>query len=141
MKISVKVKPNAKDEKVKKDSLDDARDDSVESKKSIENTEPESEVLEFEFNEDGEEDLKNLRGYLAIGHNRYSTTGDTLLRNVQPLFGDFSFGGLAVAHNGNLTNAMTLRKQLIDIGCLFAFNGTRAIFDPIQWSHCPSPSQ
>jgi len=63
--------------------------------------------------------MGRLKGHIAIGHNRYSTTGDTLLRNVQPLFGDFSFGGLAVAHNGNLTNAMTLRKQLIDIGCLF----------------------
>ncbi len=63
--------------------------------------------------------ISKLKGYIAAGHNRYSTTGDTLLRNVQPLFGDFSFGGLAIAHNGNLTNAMTLRKQLIDIGCLF----------------------
>jgi len=63
--------------------------------------------------------IGKLKGHVAIGHNRYSTTGDTLLRNVQPLYGDFSFGGLAVAHNGNLTNAMTLRKQLIDIGCLF----------------------
>jgi amidophosphoribosyltransferase len=64
--------------------------------------------------------MNKLKGHMAIGHNRYATTGDTLLRNVQPLFGDFSFGGLAVAHNGNLTNAMTLRKQLIDIGCLFS---------------------
>jgi len=63
--------------------------------------------------------MGRLKGHVAVGHNRYSTTGDTLLRNVQPLFGDFSFGGLAIAHNGNLTNAMTLRKQLIDIGCLF----------------------
>ena len=63
--------------------------------------------------------IGKLKGHIAIGHNRYSTTGDTLLRNVQPLYGDFSFGGMAVAHNGNLTNAMTLRKQLIDIGCLF----------------------
>ncbi len=63
--------------------------------------------------------ISTLKGAMAIGHNRYSTTGDTLLRNVQPLYGDFSFGGLAVAHNGNLTNAMTLRKQLINIGCLF----------------------
>lgn len=63
--------------------------------------------------------INKLKGRIAIGHNRYSTTGETALRNVQPLFGDFSFGGLAVAHNGNLTNAMTLRKQLIDIGCLF----------------------
>ncbi len=63
--------------------------------------------------------IGKLKGSIAIGHNRYSTTGETALRNVQPLFGDFSFGGLAIAHNGNLTNAMTLRKQLIDIGCLF----------------------
>ncbi|MFO0388678.1 MAG: amidophosphoribosyltransferase [Alphaproteobacteria bacterium] len=63
--------------------------------------------------------ISKLKGHMAIGHNRYSTTGDTLLRNVQPFSGDFSFGGLAVAHNGNLTNAMTLRKQLIDVGCLF----------------------
>ncbi len=63
--------------------------------------------------------IGKLKGHTAIGHNRYSTTGDTLLRNVQPLFGDFSFGGLGVAHNGNLTNAMTLRKQLINLGCLF----------------------
>jgi amidophosphoribosyltransferase len=63
--------------------------------------------------------MGKLKGNIAIGHNRYSTTGETHLRNVQPLFGDFSFGGLAVAHNGNLTNAMTLRKQLIDLGCLF----------------------
>lgn len=63
--------------------------------------------------------IGKLKGYVACGHTRYSTTGDTLLRNVQPLYGEFSFGGMAVAHNGNLTNAMTLRKQLIDIGCLF----------------------
>ena len=63
--------------------------------------------------------MNKLKGHIACGHTRYSTTGDTLLRNVQPLYGEFSFGGLAVAHNGNLTNAMTLRKQLIDIGCLF----------------------
>ncbi len=63
--------------------------------------------------------IGKLKGRMAIGHNRYSTTGDTLLRNVQPLYGDFSFGGLAVAHNGNLTNAMTLRRQLIGQGCLF----------------------
>ncbi|MBV8938723.1 MAG: amidophosphoribosyltransferase [Alphaproteobacteria bacterium] len=63
--------------------------------------------------------IGRLKGDMAIGHNRYSTTGDAGLRNVQPLFGDFSFGGLAVAHNGNLTNAMTLRKELIARGCLF----------------------
>jgi amidophosphoribosyltransferase len=64
--------------------------------------------------------IETLKGSVAIGHNRYSTTGDTLLRNVQPFSGDFSFGGLAVAHNGNLTNALTLRKQLIARGSLFS---------------------
>lgn len=63
--------------------------------------------------------IGRLKGYIAVGHNRYSTTGDTLLRNVQPFCGDFSFGALAVAHNGNLTNAMSLRKDLIAKGSLF----------------------
>lgn len=63
--------------------------------------------------------IDQLKGDSAIGHNRYSTTGETLLRNVQPLFAEFNFGGLAVAHNGNLTNAMTLRNQLKARGCLF----------------------
>ena len=49
----------------------------------------------------------------AIGHVRYSTTGATILRNVQPLFAELDAGGLAVAHNGNLTNGLTLRRELI----------------------------
>jgi amidophosphoribosyltransferase len=56
---------------------------------------------------------------MAVGHVRYSTTGETMLRNVQPLFADFEFGGLAIGHNGNLTNALTIRKQLVRRGCLF----------------------
>ncbi len=63
--------------------------------------------------------MKKLPGHMAIGHNRYSTTGETALRNVQPLFADFEFGGFAVAHNGNLTNALTIKKQLVRRGCLF----------------------
>lgn len=63
--------------------------------------------------------IDQLKGAVAVGHNRYSTTGETMLRNVQPLFAEFNFGGLAVAHNGNLTNAMTLRNQLKARGCLF----------------------
>jgi amidophosphoribosyltransferase len=63
--------------------------------------------------------IKSLPGYMAIGHNRYSTQGGTLLRNVQPLFGDFAFGGLALGHNGNLTNAVGLRRALVERGCLF----------------------
>jgi len=63
--------------------------------------------------------IDKLKGHMAIGHTRYSTTGETLLRNVQPLFAEFSFGGLAIAHNGNLTNAVTLRRELIARGSLF----------------------
>ncbi|MBL8644615.1 MAG: amidophosphoribosyltransferase [Rhodospirillaceae bacterium] len=60
-----------------------------------------------------------LKGGIAIGHNRYATTGGTILRNVQPLFAEYEFGGFAVAHNGNLTNALTLRRDLQKRGCLF----------------------
>ena len=57
--------------------------------------------------------IKKLPGKYAIGHNRYSTTGGTTLRNVQPFFADTNAGGIGVAHNGNLTNALTLRKNLL----------------------------
>lgn len=63
--------------------------------------------------------IQKLKGSAAIGHNRYSTTGETLMRNVQPLFAEFHFGGLALAHNGNLTNAMTLKHDLIKRGSIF----------------------
>lgn len=63
--------------------------------------------------------IEKLKGHMAIGHNRYSTTGDSLLRNVQPLFADMSFGGFGVAHNGNLTNAAVLRDELVEKGSLF----------------------
>ena len=66
-----------------------------------------------------EEIIGRLSGSKAIGHNRYSTAGETMLRNVQPLFADFEFGGLAIAHNGNLTNAYQLRKKLVERGCIF----------------------
>jgi amidophosphoribosyltransferase len=63
--------------------------------------------------------INKLRGNHAIGHTRYATTGDTILRNVQPLYADFEFGGFAVGHNGNLTNALALRQQLVKRGCIF----------------------
>jgi amidophosphoribosyltransferase len=63
--------------------------------------------------------MERMQGHSAIGHTRYSTTGETALRNVQPLFADFASGGCAIAHNGNLTNAMTLRKALVQRGSLF----------------------
>ena len=64
--------------------------------------------------------MNRLPGSAAIGHNRYSTTGETLLRNVQPFYADLALGGFALAHNGNLTNAITLRRELIARGSLFA---------------------
>jgi amidophosphoribosyltransferase len=63
--------------------------------------------------------IARLKGYCAIGHNRYATTGGSSDRNIQPIFADFDFGGLALAHNGNLTNAYLLRKELVRMGCLF----------------------
>ena len=63
--------------------------------------------------------LDRLQGNMACGHVRYSTTGETILRNVQPLFADLSGGGFAVAHNGNLTNALTLRNSLVRDGAIF----------------------
>ena len=63
--------------------------------------------------------IERLPGFSAIGHTRYSTTGEQSLRNVQPLFADFAFGGLAIAHNGNLTNALGLRHDLVQQGCIF----------------------
>ena len=65
-----------------------------------------------------ESTINRLAGRSAIGHVRYSTTGDTILRNVQPLFAELAAGGFAVCHNGNLTNALSLRKELIAHGAI-----------------------
>ncbi|MEX6723331.1 amidophosphoribosyltransferase [Parapedomonas caeni] len=70
-------------------------------------------------NFDRAEIIDKLPGTSAIGHVRYSTTGETALRNVQPLFAELATGGFAVAHNGNLTNATTLRRQLVRQGSIF----------------------
>lgn len=63
--------------------------------------------------------IDKLVGDAAIGHVRYSTAGGTHVKNIQPMFAEMSFGGLAIAHNGNLTNAATLRRQLVSRGCIF----------------------
>jgi len=63
--------------------------------------------------------IAQLKGHAAIGHNRYATTGETVLRNVQPIFVETVMGGLALAHNGNLTNAHVLRRELVKKGALF----------------------
>ena len=62
--------------------------------------------------------IERLPGTSAVGHVRYATTGATILRNVQPLFAELAVGGLAVAHNGNLTNGLTLRRELIAEGAI-----------------------
>ena len=62
--------------------------------------------------------IDRLQGRSALGHVRYSTTGETILRNVQPLFAELAAGGFAVAHNGNLTNGLTLRRELIAQGAI-----------------------
>lgn len=69
-----------------------------------------------------------LKGNMAIGHNRYSTTGESHIRNVQPLYADLSFGGFAVAHNGNLTNSLQIREKLVKQGSLFQSTSDTEIF-------------
>ncbi len=66
-----------------------------------------------------EERIKKLPGHMAIGHNRYSTTGDSVAINIQPILVNFALGGLAVAHNGNLVNAGILKDELEAYGSIF----------------------
>src|SRR5205807_9989385 len=74
----------------------------------------------------------------AIGHVRYSTTGDTILRNVQPLFAELNAGGFAVAHNGNLTNGLTLRRDLVQGGAIYqSTSDTEAILHLVARSRRP----
>jgi len=62
--------------------------------------------------------MERLKGRAAVGHTRYSTTGEQVLRNVQPMFAELSTGGFAVAHNGNITNGLALRRSLIADGAI-----------------------
>ena len=66
-----------------------------------------------------EKTIRRLAGHVAIGHVRYSTAGGTVLRNVQPFFAELATGGFAIAHNGNFTNGMSLRRELIESGAIF----------------------
>jgi len=63
--------------------------------------------------------LEKLPGNYAIGHNRYSTAGNNLIKNVQPFFADLHTGGISIAHNGNLSNAKHLRRELVKNGSIF----------------------
>jgi len=82
--------------------------------------------------------IERLPGESAIGHVRYSTTGETILRNVQPLFAELSSGGFAVAHNGNLTNGLALRRDLVQGGAIFqSTSDTEAILHLVARSRRP----
>lgn len=70
-------------------------------------------------NFDRDDVIRGLPGEAACGHVRYATTGETSLRNVQPLYAELNSGGFAVAHNGNISNAMKVRRELIRRGSIF----------------------
>ena len=81
---------------------------------------------------------KRLPGHVAIGHTRYSTAGGSFIRNVQPMFADLEAGGIALAHNGNLTNFLTLREQLVQEGSIFqSTSDSEAILHLIARSRRP----
>ncbi len=91
-------------------------------------------------NFDRDDIIRKLSGSVAIGHVRYSTTGETALRNVQPLFADLAEGGFAIAHNGNLSNAMTLRTALIRRGSIFqSTSDTEVIIHLVATSSYTTP--
>ena len=91
-------------------------------------------------NFDRDDIIRKLSGSVAIGHVRYSTTGETAIRNVQPLFAELAQGGFAVAHNGNLSNAMTLRSALIRRGSIFqSTSDTEVIIHLVATSSYTAP--
>ena len=63
--------------------------------------------------------IDQLPGNAAIGHNRYSTSGLPIVRNIQPFFADLYLGGISIAHNGNLTNAIHIREKMVKEGAIF----------------------
>ena len=80
--------------------------------------------------------IDRLPGNTAVGHVRYSTTGETILRNVQPLFAELNAGGFAIGHNGNLTNGITLRRQLVREGAMMqSTTDTEVILHLVARSH------
>lgn len=83
--------------------------------------------------------LAELPGHMASGHVRYSTTGGAGLRNVQPLFADLARGGFSVAHNGNISNAMHLRQELVEKGAIFqSSSDTEVIIHLVATSRYPT---
>ncbi|MDZ4308018.1 amidophosphoribosyltransferase [Allopontixanthobacter sp.] len=85
------------------------------------------------------EAIAELPGFMAAGHVRYSTTGGAGLRNVQPLYADLAAGGFAVAHNGNISNAGTLRSELVGRGAIFqSTSDTEVIIHLVATSRYPT---
>ena len=85
------------------------------------------------------EALAELPGVMAAGHVRYSTTGGSGLRNVQPLFADLATGGFAIAHNGNISNAMHLKRELVQKGAIFqSTSDTEVIIHLVATSRYPT---
>ena len=88
----------------------------------------------------GAKTLENLKGHIAIGHNRYSTKGSNEERNIQPFLAEMAFGHFALAHNGNLVNADKLRTNLVEAGCLFqSTTDTEIIIHLVARSHLGTP--
>ncbi len=86
-----------------------------------------------------EDAIAQLPGFMAAGHVRYSTTGGAGLRNVQPLYADLASGGFAVAHNGNISNAQTLRQELVERGAIFqSTSDTEVIIHLVATSRYPT---
>jgi len=86
-----------------------------------------------------QESLALLKGSMAAGHVRYSTTGGAGLRNVQPLYAELASGGFAVAHNGNISNAMKLRSELVNRGAIFqSTSDTEVIIHLVATSRYPT---
>jgi amidophosphoribosyltransferase len=85
------------------------------------------------------ESLAELPGQMASGHVRYSTTGGSGLRNVQPLFADLASGGFSIAHNGNISNAMRLKRELVSRGAIFqSTSDTEVIIHLVATSRYPT---
>lgn len=86
-----------------------------------------------------EESIAELPGHMAGGHVRYSTTGGSGMRNIQPLYADLASGGFAVAHNGNISNAMKLRQELVSKGAIFqSTSDTEVIIHLVATSRYPT---
>ena len=85
------------------------------------------------------ESIAELPGHMAAGHVRYSTTGGSNMRNVQPLYADLASGGFAVAHNGNISNARKLRQELVHKGAIFqSTSDTEVIIHLVATSRYPT---